>query len=178
MVLATVRVCQHSLCTSSQHAEPGCDFHRGIVGCAVGFSGFHFFTNMPVLARCKPTITVVSQNGCLFIASLLLTKGLSADVGIWRRPVANVMKCLLLTTCHRRNIGFFWCEAVTWFLCVLGFSPHTWESQQTGLAGNPKKSEWLEMSHYLLSVEYWCFRWASQNTNWKKTSNWLQETTL
>lgn len=139
MVLATVRVCQHSLCTSPQHAEPGCDFHRGIVGCAVGFSGFHFFTNMPVLARCKPTITVVSQNGCLFIASLLLTKGLSADVGIWRRPVANVMKCLLLTTCHRRNIGFFWCEAVTWFLCVLGFSPHTWSLSRLALLETQRK---------------------------------------
>lgn len=45
----------------------------------------------------------------------------AAIAGAWRRPVADVAKYLLHTTCRRRNIGFCWYEAVTWF-CLFVFS--------------------------------------------------------
>ena len=120
--------CLPALHRSPQHIVPSGDFHR-CVGChAVVFSScFNFFTNMLVLARCKRTVTVVSQDqtawdSWLLVPSLPWSKGPST-VGVWRRPVADVLKCLLHTTCCRINTGFCWCEAVMCFLVwLVGFS--------------------------------------------------------
>lgn len=64
----------------------------------------------------------------------------AAVVGIWRRPVANVMKCLI--TFHRRNTGFCWCEAVTCFLCVFVFSLLPGVSADSLLEIHRKASGW------------------------------------
>lgn len=106
---------------------------------------------------------------------LFLTRK-AAVVGVWMRPMADVVKCLLPTTCNRRNSGSCWCEAVTWGF-VWGFLLLFWgcffffsclESQQTILAGDPQDSEWLEVSHYLMKMcrlcELYSFsRWCLYN---------------
>ena len=98
---------------SPQHIEPSCDFCRCVGSHAVGFSSyFNFFTNVSVLARCKLTVAVVSwDHNCMGQLTSYPLRGFpltrkAAIVGVWRRPVADIVKCLLHTTCYRRNIGF------------------------------------------------------------------------
>lgn len=68
---------------------------------------------------------------------LLIRK--TAIVGVWRRPVADVMKCLFHATCHRRNIGFCWCEAVTWVFLFVCFFSHAWSFSRPSLLRIPRK---------------------------------------